>query len=59
MPDIVNRPGIEPISFTAELEVTEEFSQWGQGRRNCCGQAATLISVLVLAVLRYLGRAWT
>ena len=59
MPDIVKRPGIEPISFTAELEVTEEFSQWRQGRRNCCGQAATLISVLVLAVLRYLGRAWT
>jgi hypothetical protein len=52
-----------PFSFfnelTAELEETDSFRQWRHGSRNYFGVLAAPISVLLLAVLRYLGRAWT
>ena len=52
-----------PFSFfnelTAELEETDSFRQWRHGSRNCFGVLAAPISVLLLAALRYLGRAWT
>lgn len=42
-----------------ELEATDDFQQWRHGSRNCFGTRAAPISLLLLAVLRYLGRAWT
>ena len=47
------------VELTAELEEREEFIQWRSGSTNCFGSPATPSSLLLLAVLRYLGRAWT
>ncbi|KAI2504248.1 Plant transposon protein [Fragilaria crotonensis] len=47
------------VELAAELEETEDFQTWKQGSTNCYGVPATPIPLLLLAVLRYLGRAWT
>jgi hypothetical protein len=47
------------VELTAELEGNEAFCTWREGSINCCGVPVTPISLLLLAVLPYLGRAWT
>ena len=47
------------VELAAELEDTEDFRTWKLGSTNCQGVPATPIPLLLLAVLRYLGRAWT
>ncbi len=47
------------VELAAELKDTEDFRTWKQGSANCHAVPATPIPLLLLAVLRYLGRAWT
>ena len=47
------------VELTTEIEGEEAFLAWREGSTNCYGVPATPILLLLLAVLRYLGRAWT
>jgi hypothetical protein len=47
------------VDLNNELEGCEVFNRWHNGAKDMCGIKAAPISILLLAALRYIGRAWT
>ncbi|KAL7524074.1 hypothetical protein ACHAWF_000807, partial [Thalassiosira exigua] len=46
------------LKHVEEVKKSELFSRWADGSKDATGKEATPIELLVLGVLRYLGRGW-
>lgn len=47
------------LSMNADLENCPQFARWHSGKKSANGSLASPMLLLLLSVLRYLGRAWT